>query len=297
MAAYSASQRGLQRRYQVIAFPLLLLALSIFLLVGAELFYVADLFGNRMNTVFKVYYQVWLMLAIVGAYGLWYWQGGRRVSVRATRRERQRPMFRIKRRLQVVGRLCWTWALLALLAASLYYPVGTALDRTGWLHGGPSFADNTLDGLAFVKESSPGEYAAIQWLRDYAPQGRIVEAVGQDYSDYGRISASTGLPTILGWEGHELQWRGSHEPMQERREHVATVYQGSDVSEVRDVLERYQVRYIYWGDREKATYGQGHLEDFNMILRTVFQQGHVTIYEYSQLESTGYINSGGNDPG
>ncbi len=297
VAAFSAVQRGLQRRSQVIAFPLLLLALSIFLLVGVELFYVADLFGNRMNTVFKVYYQVWLMLAVVGAYGLWYWQARMRISARATRRERQRPMFRIRRRLQRVGRLCWTWVLLLLIVASLYYPVGAVLDRMGWLHGGPSFADNTLDGLAFVKESSPGEYAAIQWLRDQAPPGRIVEAVGQDYSDYGRISASTGLPAILGWEGHELQWRGGHEPMAGRRDHVAAVYQSNDVAEIRRILDRYGVRYIYQGDREMATYGQGHLEEFDTILRTVFRQGRVTIYEYSPLDPKGYINGGGNDPG
>ena len=297
VAAFSAVQRGLQRRSQVIAFPLLLLSLSIFLLVGVELFYVADLFGNRMNTVFKVYYQAWLMLAVVGVYGLWYWQGRRRVSARPTRRERQRPMFRIRRRLQGVGRLCWTWALLVLILASLYYPVGAVLDRMGWLHGGPSFAGNTLDGLAFVKESSPGEYAAIQWLRDQAPPGRIVEAVGHDYSDYGRISASTGLPAILGWEGHELQWRGSHEPIAGRREHVASVYQSNDVAEVRGVLERYGVRYIYHGDRERETYGQSYLEEFDTILRTVFRQGGVIIYEYSPLEPTGYINGGGNDPG
>ena len=297
VAGFSALQRGLQRRSPVIAFPLLLLALSVFLLVGVELFYVTDLFGNRMNTVFKVYYQAWLMLAVVGAYGLWFWRSRRRVSGRTPRRERQRPMFRIKRRLLQAGKLCWTCVILVLLAASLYYPVGAVLDRTGLPYEGHSFADNTLDGLAFVKEWSPGEYAAIQWLRDQAPPGRIVEAVGQDYSDYGRISASTGLPAILGWEGHELQWRGSHEPMAGRREHVAAIYQSNDVGEVRRVLEQYGVRYIYQGDRERATYGQGYLEEFDTILRTVFRLGRVTIYEYSPLDPTGYIDGGGNDPG
>ena len=297
VAAVSAAQRVHQRGSAVSAFPLLLFSVSVYLLVGVELFYVTDLFGNRMNTVFKVYYQVWLMMAVVGAYGLWFWRSRRTNQAQASRQERQRPMFRIKRRLLQAGRLAWTWALLVLLAASLYYPVGAALDRTGLLHDGHSFADNTLDGLAFVEESMPGEYAAIQWLRDQAPPGRIVEAVGQDYSDYGRISASTGLPTILGWEGHELQWRGSYEPMEGRRADVAAIYQSNDVGEVRRVLERYGVRYIYWGDREKATYGQEHLDEFDTILKTVFRRGRVTIYEYSPINPKGYVHGDGNDQG
>ena len=54
------------------AFLLLLLAVGLYALVGAELFHLVDLFGNRMNTVFKLYYQAWLLLAIVSAYGLYY---------------------------------------------------------------------------------------------------------------------------------------------------------------------------------------------------------------------------------
>ena len=96
-----------------------------------------------------------------------------------------------------------------LLLASVYYPVAAALDKT------QAPGDSTLDGLAFLRSSGySGEYEAIQWLRDEAPWGRIVEAVGDDYSEYGRISASTGLPTILGWKGHEHQWRGSRGSIQ-----------------------------------------------------------------------------------
>ena len=73
LAGASATQRILLRRDQVVAFPLLLLATAFYLLVGVELYFVADSFGNRMNTVFKVYYQAWLLLAIAGAYGLYFW--------------------------------------------------------------------------------------------------------------------------------------------------------------------------------------------------------------------------------
>ena len=256
----------------VVGFPLLLLAVAFYLLVGAELFYLVDLFGNRMNTVFKVYYQAWLLLAIVGAYGLYYWQSRRPDGHLSA------PMGSGWRRVSLWAVHCaWSGAVAALLVASLYYPVGAALDRTGILSRGHTVQDNTLDGLAFLRGSEPGEYAAIVWLRSKAPWGRIAEAVGDDYSDHGRISASTGLPTILGWKGHELQWRGGSTAFAGRDEDVARIYQSQDVQVVRRLLEKYDVRYVYVGRRERARYGSD--QKFGDFMRIAFAQDDVVIYE------------------
>ena len=130
--------------------------------------------------------------------------------------------------------------------------------------------------------STPGEYAAIQWLRDDAPWGRIVEAVGDDYSDFARISSSTGLPTILGWKGHELQWRSSSASFQGREDDVRAIYSSSDANEVRQLLSAYDVRYVYLGSRERHTYGGERLADFGAFLRTAFEQDGVIIYEMVQ---------------
>ena len=73
LAGFSAAQRLLLSRDPLSAIPLVLLAVAMLILVGAELFRVVDVFGNRMNTVFKVYYQAWLLLALVGAYALYHW--------------------------------------------------------------------------------------------------------------------------------------------------------------------------------------------------------------------------------
>lgn len=133
-----------------------------------------------------------------------------------------------------------------LLLASLYYPAGAALDRVKSSPESP-----TLDGLAFLKSGAPGEYDAIEVLRDEAPRGRILEAVGGDYTDHGRIAASTGLPSLLNWPGHELQWRGSSQPFAGRQEDVATIYQSNDLDEVKALLDAYQIRYVYLGSRER----------------------------------------------
>jgi uncharacterized membrane protein len=166
-----------------------------------------------------------------------------------------------------------------MVVASLYYPVGAVLSRTGVLGPTHTLRDNSLDGLDFVQDSDPGEYHAIRWLREEAPRGRIVEAVGNDYSDYGRISASTGLPTILGWKGHEHQWRGNTEVFEGREEAVAQIYQSDDPEIVRRLLERYDIRYVYVGSREWVKYNPVHLEKFDGLLRTAFKAEGVIIYE------------------
>ena len=278
-ASYSAAQRLRMGREPVAAFMLLLVAVAFYLLLGAELFYVNDLFGGafrRMNTVFKVYYQSWLLLALAGAYGLYYWSSHRPGLQSSPGGHPDRIRWTLR-----LGHYAWMGGITVLLAASLYYSVGAVLDRTGVLARGHTYEDNTLNGLAFIRDQDPGEYYAIRWLRDEASWGRIVEAVGDSYSiyDHSRISSSTGLPTVLGWKGHELTWRGSSRLFEGREEDVERIYQSSDGVEVRRLLESYNVRYIYLGQRERAAYGGDNLDGFEDFLKTVFARDGVIIYE------------------
>jgi uncharacterized membrane protein len=294
-AAFSAAQRVRLGREPIAAFALVLLAAGFYLLAGAELFYVVDFFGGayrRMNTVFKVYYQAWLLLALAAAYGLYYWQSHRPRARRESGRlpARGSPVFR-------AGHYVWAGLAAVLLVVSFYYPVGAVLDRTGVLGRNHTLKDNTLNGLEFLRVANPGEYAAIQWLRDQAPWGRIVEAVGGDYSDYGRISASTGLPTVLGWKGHELQWRGGSKLFNGREEDVAQIYRSGDPERVRQLLQWYDVRYVYFGHRERADYGGANLAAFGSFLRTVFEQDGVVIYELTDETGQDIAADDGRDPG
>ena len=49
---------------------------------------------------------------------------------------------------------------------------------------------------------------------------------------------------------------------------------------MRKLLEQYDVQYVYAGRREQISYGPIQLGGFQDILKTVFQQGNVTIYEF-----------------
>ena len=239
-------------------FPLLLMALAVLLLMGPELFYLLDLFNNRMNTMFKLYYQAWILLALASSYALYYL---------GSRYGRSGPLIRL-------ASYGWIGLLLAGAVASVYYPLAAAHNKTSGLAGQP-----TLDGLAYVANSSAGELKAIRWLNEhYRPGDRIVEAVGDDYSDYGRVSASTGIPTVLGWTFHEEQWRGSRKPFQGRREAVQRLYQTSDPQEAKEILREYGVTYIFIGPRERVSYGTKGLAKFADMGTIVFQEGDVVIY-------------------
>ena len=240
------------------------MALAFYLLLGAELFHIVDSFGGawrRMNTVFKFYFQAWLLLGIVASFALY------SLSNIKIPNAKMSLVF-------APLRLCAFAFISLLLAASFYYTAGALLDRSAVPAEG-----RTLDGLAFLKDSAPGEYAAIRWLRDEAEPGRIIEAVGDDYTDYGRISAATGQAAVLGWRGHEIQWRGSHEAFAGREEAIAAIYSGADPVEARRLLELYGVRYVYLGDRERQTYGVSGLPQYAGFLETTFQQDGVIVYE------------------
>jgi len=138
----------------------------------------------------------------------------------------------------------------------------------------------TLDGAAFLNERASGEFAGIEWLKHNASANdAIVEAVGGDYTEYGRVASFTGLPSVLNWTGHELQWRGSSELMDGRAEDVASVYQSEDATLVGSVLDRYDVRYVVFGSRERTKYQVQSLDHLTPMLNSVFSQEDFTIYE------------------
>lgn len=240
-------------------FVLLILSAGILLTLGCELFYIGDVFGNRMNTVFKLYYQAWVLLAIASAYSLYYFA-------------------RYVRWGGLAGRLaiCSWWVILVIFVAfSSVYPIAATWSKTGAFVGKP-----TLDGLAFVERLNHEEYEAIRWLNDNAEGApTIVEATGDEYSEYGRVAARTGLPTLLGWAGHEVQWRGSDRDFRGRAGDIDLIYLSQDRAQIDPILRKYDVAYVYVGHLEKAKYGQdvGHL--LTSFMDVAFQNEGVTIYK------------------
>ena len=261
-AFYGAMARASTGDGRGLVFALAVLGLGLYLLMGVELFYLDDLFFIRLNTVFKAYFQAWLLLGVASAFGLYYlWAWCR-----------ERPSLGVRVWMTAVGGLVGV-----LLAASLYYPVGAAWDRAK-----ASDEPATLDGLAFLERYSPAEYRAIRWLRDEAEWGRVVEAVGPDYSEYSRVSSHTGYPTLLGWPTHEEHWRGGVRSQLGRRADVDRIYTSLDWAETEGLLEEYGVRYVVVGPRERASYPGLEVSKFEgMMTGHHFRgSGPVTVYEW-----------------
>ena len=260
MSVWSAISLARERGSNARTFALLLATLGLLLIMGPELLLVDDSFGppsERMNTVFKLYYQAWVLLAAASGFAIYYWLSARGVLVGW------------KRSMSTV----WAAVAIVLLVASLYYPAAAAATKSNFFNGEP-----TLDGLDFVRSRGGGEYAAIEYVKDNVrPGSGIVEAVGE-WFDAGLISRSTGVPTVLNWPGHQLQWRGSAGPFDGREADIARIYETEDPLEARNLLAKYDVDYVYVGPRERSKHGVVPLENFEDFLE-VFRQDDVAIYK------------------
>ena len=235
-------------------FVLLLILTASLLTIGPEFVYLSDQFGQRINTIFKFWYQAWVLFGIAAAVGLYILA------------QHARPVA-------IVTTIGW----LALLIGSLQFPFYMVQWGQSWYGREP-----TLYGLAHVAETFPDEYAAINWLNQAADENdTLLEAVGGQYTDYARVSASTGLPTVLGWAGHERQWRGNstNEP-NVRTEIVDMIYQQSDWTDIPTLLDRYSVDYIYFGRLEREQYGENGIDKFRDNLEVAYQNDSVTIYAW-----------------
>jgi len=242
------------------AFVLLLAFTGLLLTFGAEFAYLRDQFGTRMNTIFKFYFQTWTLFAIASAYAVFY----------------------LSQKLNEVARVAWFVGLTALLFMSILFPAFAIPDRAEGFKKSP-----TLDGLAWIRATNPGDYAAIEWLNTNAPRGAVIaEAVGGEYSYGNRISMATGLATPLGWAGHESQWRGSSQFFKDdaagidRAGDLARLYQTLSASETLTLLDKYAIKFVVVGGQERAQYGvsKPQIDKFAKVMQLVFEDDDVKIY-------------------
>lgn len=261
------------------SFTLLLGSLAFALVAVCEVFFLRDVFADnfpRMNTVFKFYFQSWVLLSITSGAGLFFILEGFRPAA---------IVPEVQRRVQRSSGVLWSIALLILLLASMVYPLAATSQRTNHYVQ----RSNSLDGLAYLQYYSPGDYDAIRWLNsNVSGNPVIVEAIGPDYSDYGRVSAFTGLPTIMGWVGHEYQWRVNWLnkdlnvlDFSRRGGDVDVIYTDPRPAIVLSFMARYHAEYLYVGPLEQAKYPTVDLHRFGSFMQVVYSAKDVTIYKVS----------------
>ncbi len=264
--------------WPMLAYAGIMVAVALGLVVGLELWRV-DGDVDRMNSIFKGYLQVWVLLAASSAYLLWY---------TLDTRLRYAPLL---------PRALWLVAALALIAsAALYTVLGTG-DRLDYrFEGEPALL--TLNGEAYIDgavyQDAPGpidlaaDFEGIRWLRDNVEGSPVVlEAVTPFYRWGGRVSVYTGLPAVLGWKWHQEQQRwGYRWAVEQRNFEVDFIYQTLDFAEALRLLHEYDVQYVYVGQVERLYYSPEGLSKFEdelvEHLTAVFDNGQTVIYRVAR---------------
>lgn len=208
------------------------------LILIPELVYVKDIYEGdykRSNTMFKLTFQAYIMFALCIAFIL--------MKLLAFARTR------FQRYAGVLLGLCF-------LTTLGYF--GNAVN--GWF-GDVRDASRYqgLDATAFMQKESAQDAEAAAWMKENLSGTPVVlEAWGSSYTFYERISAMTGLPTVMGWQTHEWLWRseasgGFPAVVDERRKDVIEIYYSTDEARVRELIEKYDIEYIYVGANERSS--------------------------------------------
>lgn len=236
-------------------FVLILGLCAIGLVLMPELVYVVDIYGGsykRSNTMFKLVYQAFILFGISMGYVI-----TRFICYRESKTQ-------------------WKGGVIAAVVLCLTFGYFTTSCQA-WF-GDISKEENYggIEADQYIYTEAPADAAAIDWLQTYAQDGQVVlEANGDSYTLYNRVSVLTGLPTVLGWHTHEWLWHNDVTPVGERAEDIQSIYTSQDETLVRGLLEQYDVSYIFIGSCEYEKYGTIGMDvEFLKSLGEVVYEGY-----------------------
>ena len=240
-------------------FAVLMGLCAIGLVLIPELVYVRDIYENgnaRANTMFKLTYQAYIMFGMTMIYAIF--------------------------RLLIIGK---NKILKVLAFIGLFFFVWTCGYFGNSVHSwfGEVWKPSQYKGLnatAFLETDFPEDVNGIRWLKENISDAPVVlEANGDSYSEYERVSAMTGLPTIMGWYVHEWLWRGNLSDLNAKIEEIQEIYTSTDETRVKELLEEYNVSYIFVGSCERNKYGAEMNNDLLKSLgEVVFQDSEYPTY-------------------
>ena len=237
-------------------FILILVILSSFLIVVPEFLYIKDIYPMhyRANTMFKLTYEAFMLLSICSGYIL------------------VRIISNIRNRLKLIPFFVASFILVFLVIIYPYFAV-TSYYRDLKTYQG-------LDGITYLSSLYPGDYKLINWVnQNIKDQPVILEASGDSYTNYARISANTGLPTVMGWSVHEWLWRGSYDIVSPRIEDVKNIYTESNVDVVKSLLRKYDISYVVISSLEKEKYPYLNEKTFKQLGKVIYKNNSATLYK------------------
>ena len=223
-----------------------------------ELVYVRDIYENgnaRANTMFKLTYQAYIMFGMTMAYVIF------------------RLLFVNRRKiLKAVGviglaLLLWTCGYFGKSVDSWF---GQVLDPSQY---------KGLNATAFLETDYAEDVGAIRWLKENIEGSpAVLEANGDSYSEYERVSAMTGLPTVMGWYVHEWLWRNDVADLNAKADEIETIYTSTNAAEVQMLVEKYDISYIFVGSCEREKYADLNNEVLQSLGEIVYQDPDYETY-------------------
>ena len=197
----------------------------IFFLVslGVEVISIAD----RINTIFKLYFGLWVVLAFSSSLIVSKFLGKTFLFTGA-----------IRQALQVFCLVVFSVVLVTNVKLLVLYPSFT-------FKKGPR---PTIDGSIFLREENDLGRAAL-WLRaqikkGLLPKGAVLEANAPSFSSTNFVSSFVGLPSVLGWEAHaELRTKKPHE-LSVRKTKIFNFYRRCSPRSVKYFSTRFRVKYV-----------------------------------------------------
>ncbi len=229
------------------------------LVVLPEIIYVKDIYiadYHRANTMFKLVYQSFILFSVTGGYIIW-------------------RVLSEKNMISGFIKKAWTLIFIAGFSLIAIYPWSAIKSYYGELKDYKG-----LYGMRFLDDSK-GDLAAIYWFKkNVNDQPVVLEAPGDSYTTFNRVSAMTGLPTIVGWAVHEWLWRGGYDQVSARITEVEKIYTNGSDQETKDILAKYRVKYIVIGEKEREKYSENLNEDKIVKLgKKVFEYSGTRIYQ------------------
>lgn len=246
---------------------------------------------GRMNTVFKFYLQVWMLLALSAAVAV-----ERLLHLVMSAPEAmtgENPLKRLYRDTWV-GDAIIVGLTLLLFATALYTALALpARVRDRWRPEAP----HTLDGAAYMSYAVQYEQGSeiplrvdagvIRWLQEnVSGSPTIIE--GQAEREYlwgNRVSVYTGLPAVTAWRWHQVQQRMAMPGgvVEQRQMDIRSFYNTPDPKVARQILERYEVEYVIMTPYERAyMLPEGETKFAPMVkrgwLEIVYKTAEATIY-------------------